>query len=74
VLETPISKKLHAIIGELQSRHGRFLALRIVRQQLDPTELEFASLLTEDKNNESMSYVDYLCYIHKQIQSEVTGH
>jgi protein transport protein SEC24 len=44
--------------------------VHIVRQQLD-MELEFANLLTEDKNNEQMSYVDYLCVVHRQIQEEV---
>ncbi|RKP04414.1 protein transport protein Sec24c [Thamnocephalis sphaerospora] len=72
-IDSPLSHRLRAIAGALQSRHGRHLALRIVRQQLDPSEAEFASLLTEDKNNENMSYVDYLCYIHKQIQTEVSG-
>lgn len=44
----------------------------IARMQIDPLELEFNSLLVEDENNNAMSYVDYLCYIHKQIQSEVS--
>jgi protein transport protein SEC24 len=60
-------------VAYLQSRRARHLALRVVRQQLDQSEMEFTSLLVEDKNNDNLSYVDYLCHVHRQIQTEVSG-
>ncbi|RKP23249.1 hypothetical protein SYNPS1DRAFT_31035 [Syncephalis pseudoplumigaleata] len=71
-VDSPLSHKLQAIVAYIQSRRARHLALRIVRQQLDPSEMEFAALLVEDKNNDHMSYVDYLCHVHRQIQTEVS--
>ncbi|OLY77779.1 Protein transport protein Sec24C [Smittium mucronatum] len=41
----------------------------VVRQSIDSNEAAFADLLVEDKNNDSMSYVDFLCHIHVLIQS-----
>ncbi|CAG8583784.1 1871_t:CDS:10 [Diversispora eburnea] len=70
VLENPTSTQIRSIIAYLQSQRPKYLSLKIARMQIDPSELEFNSLLVEDENNNAMSYVDYLCYIHKQIQSE----
>ncbi|CAG8723248.1 20660_t:CDS:10, partial [Dentiscutata erythropus] len=70
VFENQTSAQIRSIIAHLQSQRSKDLRLTIVRTQIDPSELEFNSLLVEDENNGAMSYVDYLCYIHKQIQTE----
>ncbi|KAG0229526.1 COPII coat Sec23p-Sfb3p heterodimer component [Actinomortierella wolfii] len=72
VLETPTSMQLRAVQAYVQSQRGKCLGLTIVRQGLDQLELEFSEQLVEDKNNEALSYVDYLCQIHRMIQTEVT--
>ncbi|KAF9158383.1 COPII coat Sec23p-Sfb3p heterodimer component [Actinomortierella ambigua] len=72
VLETATSMQLRAIVNYVQSQRGKCLGLTLVRQGLDQLELEFSEQLVEDKNNEAMSYVDYLCQIHRMIQTEVT--
>lgn len=69
-IDTALSRQTRDIIGAIQAQRAWKMPVHIVRQQLD-AELEFANLLTEDKNNEQMSYVDYLCVVHRQIQTEV---
>ena len=36
----------------------------------DPLEGRFLSMLTDDRAQASMSYVEFLCHIHRQIQSK----
>ncbi len=75
VLKNPLSEKLHAVMRQIQAERPRFLSFSIVRQQLDPLkETEFACLLAEDKMFDSMSYVDYLCAVHRNIQLEIYNH
>lgn len=54
-------------------RDGRKLPLYLARQNLDGIEIEFSNMLVEDANNDNLSYVDYLCFVHKNIQTELSG-
>lgn len=74
-LENDLSIRVRRLIKyfDLNQRHFRSLPLLIARQSIDSTELEFGNLLVEDQNNDAMSYVDYLCFVHKQIQNELAG-
>ncbi|KAG0169868.1 COPII coat Sec23p-Sfb3p heterodimer component [Apophysomyces sp. BC1021] len=44
--------------------------ITVVRQSLDP-ENELAQTLVEDETYGQMTYVDYLCLVHKQIQNNL---
>ncbi|OMH83270.1 Protein transport protein Sec24C [Zancudomyces culisetae] len=44
---------------------------QIIRQNLDQSEASFAATLVEDRSNDAMSYVDYLCHIHRNIQTDM---
>lgn len=57
-LPTPISKQLRALLEHFATQAGHELPLTIARQNLDGSELEFANLLVEDKNNGEMAYGD----------------
>ncbi|RUO96086.1 LOW QUALITY PROTEIN: hypothetical protein BC936DRAFT_142654, partial [Jimgerdemannia flammicorona] len=70
VLETTASVKIRNLIAHMQAQRSHALTLNIARHQLDVSEVEFGTMLAEDKNNDAMSYVDYLCVIHRQIQNE----
>ncbi|KAH8548192.1 hypothetical protein BGW37DRAFT_523629 [Umbelopsis sp. PMI_123] len=70
-LDNPLSKRLQILITEIRASHPRYLRLRIVRQELDRSEFEFATNMAEDRNAEVQTYVDYMCVIHRQIQEEV---
>src|SRR4051812_11208473 len=72
VLDNPLSQRLHNIINYMQSQRSRHITFHVVRQSMDQIEAEFVNLLTEDKNNDAMNYVEYLCFIHRQIQNEVS--
>ncbi|KAG5438368.1 hypothetical protein PCANB_002856 [Pneumocystis canis] len=52
---------------------GKTLMAYVSRQGLDKSANEFMAQLVEDKHSNSMSYVDFLCYIHRQIQLELSG-
>lgn len=67
----PLSQKLQNLANYMQSQRSRHLTFHVVRQGMDQIELEFSNLLAEDKFNDNMNYVDYLCFIHRQIQHEV---
>lgn len=66
-----MSKRLQILITEIRASHPRYLRLRIVRQEMDRAEFEFATNMAEDRNAEVQTYVDYMCVIHRQIQEEV---
>ncbi|KAF9996349.1 COPII coat Sec23p-Sfb3p heterodimer component [Modicella reniformis] len=71
-IDTVTSNQLRVLRSYMQSLRARFLELIVVRQGLDQVEIEFSALLVEDKNNDAMSYVDYLPTIHRMIQTEIT--
>lgn len=56
-----------------QQRGKSSMALLVARQGRDGAEVEFASQLVEDVNNDAMNYVDYLCTVHRKISQEVSG-
>ncbi|KAI8147373.1 Sec23/Sec24 trunk domain-containing protein [Fennellomyces sp. T-0311] len=67
ILDNAMSRQLHQVLG-----NRLLVPLKIVRQGLD-NGYEFGSALVEDETYSQMSYVDYLCMVHKQIQSEASG-
>lgn len=70
-LPSPPSQQARAVINSVLIKYGKIMPLQIVRQGLDPHELEFMNWMVEDKNNDGLSYVDYLCHVHRLIQNEV---
>ncbi|KAF9300853.1 COPII coat Sec23p-Sfb3p heterodimer component [Mortierella antarctica] len=71
-LSTPTSTQIRTIMSYMERQRPKYLNLVVVRQGKDQSEIEFSNQLVEDKNNDAMSYVDYLCAIHRMIQTEVT--
>jgi protein transport protein SEC24 len=59
---------------QLQSKRTKYLALRVVRQEKDSSEFMFATWMSEDRNAEVQTYVDYMCVLHRKIQEEMKKH
>lgn len=71
-IDTQISLQLRNILKYIsETRPTRSLFVQIARQTMDGAEQEFASLLTEDRNNEAQAYQEFLAYLHRQINLEV---
>lgn len=66
-LANVLSTKVRTILDTLQQDYTPHMNLHIVKQK-DPNEIPFHSFLVEDKVNDNMSYVDFLCFVHKEIQ------
>ncbi|KAG0253224.1 COPII coat Sec23p-Sfb3p heterodimer component [Mortierella polycephala] len=71
-LSNVTSSQIRTLQTYLQGQRGSHLDLIVTRQGMDKSEQDFADLLIEDKNNDAMSYVDYLPTIHRMIQNEVS--
>jgi len=69
-LENENSDRLNNLISHIRFTRGRHMRMTIVRQRDPKMEAWFRHYLVEDKGsfNQSPSYVDYLCQIHKEIR------
>ncbi|CEP15982.1 hypothetical protein [Parasitella parasitica] len=66
-----LSEEVHGLMKQLQASRAKYLALRIVRQEKDAIEFMFATWMSEDRNVEVQTYVDYMCVLHRKIQEEM---
>jgi protein transport protein SEC24 len=47
------------------------MRLRVAKKG-DPTYNVFVNSLVEDKSTAGMSYVEFLCHVHRQIQEKMS--
>ena len=70
--ENPLSKQTREVIAQLRRQRRSYMHMRLVVKG-HPHETLFHSALVEDRHVLSgMSYVEYLCYLHRQIQNVLT--
>jgi protein transport protein SEC24 len=69
-LNNDVSTRIQAIIESIRKNRPAYQSLQIFKQG-EPLEQRFFFYLVEDKAQDAMSYVDFLCHIHKQIQHNV---
>jgi protein transport protein SEC24 len=48
------------------------MRLRVVRRPDAAAETTFFAMLIEDRSMAGMSYVEYLCHVHRLIQARYT--
>ncbi|XP_028851319.1 protein transport protein Sec24D isoform X2 [Denticeps clupeoides] len=71
-LDNPQSKKVHAIISAISERRTNRMKLLIVKQK-DRPEILFRQHLVEDKGlHGGASYMDFLCYVHREVRQLLT--
>ncbi|KAJ8382885.1 hypothetical protein SKAU_G00036630 [Synaphobranchus kaupii] len=71
-LDNPHSKKLWSIINLITKQRLHSMKLLVVKQK-DRTELPFRQNLVEDKGvHGGASYMDFLCYVHREIRQLLT--
>jgi len=67
-LQNEASIRANRLINAVRSqRVSLFQSLRVITAK-DPLEGRFHSMLTEDRAQTAMSYVEFLCHVHRQIQ------
>jgi len=69
-LDTALSKTTNAVLDEIRRQRCKFMRLRIIKRN-DGLETAFFNLLLEDRSVIGMSYVEFLCHIHRQIQNKL---
>ncbi|KAK9138927.1 hypothetical protein Sjap_009521 [Stephania japonica] len=65
-----LSKKLNNLINEIRRQRCSYLRLRFCKRG-EPSGMLFFSRLIEDKNPGSLSYVEFLVHVHRQIQAKM---
>ena len=69
--DTPLSAQTRKFVGEMRRQRRSFMHMRLVRKS-HPHETLFLSSLVEDRHPfAGMSYVEYLCHLHRQIQNKM---
>lgn len=67
-LDNEVSAKVRALLGKLQDERSGSMGLVVVKQK-DPSEALFSRYLVEDAMRDALSYVDFLCNCHREIQN-----
>ena len=73
-LPTRLSQQARNLVASFaQQRCKSTLQVILARQNRDGMEVELANNLVEDQNNDAMSYVDYLCHVHRVISTDMSS-
>lgn len=60
---------LHALINTVRQQRSAYMRMRVLRRP-DIIEGAFFSCMIEDRSTAGMSYVEFLCHVHRQIQAK----
>ncbi|ESO02325.1 hypothetical protein HELRODRAFT_94513 [Helobdella robusta] len=70
-LDNPVSVRVRGMVRMIREERNRYMKLVIVRQR-DKLEPVMQMYMVEDRTpliNSSLTYVDFLCHIHKEIRN-----
>ncbi|KAG9454824.1 hypothetical protein H6P81_007728 [Aristolochia fimbriata] len=68
--DNDLSKKLNEVVNEIRRQRSSYLRLRLCKKG-DSSGMLFYSYMVEDKGPGSLSYVEFLVHIHRQIQTKM---
>lgn len=68
-LDNPQSKALNAFVNCMRKMRSSYMRTRILKRG-DPAENAFYARLIEDRSASGMSYVEFLCHVHRMIQNK----
>lgn len=68
--DTPGSRLLFDLLTAIRLNRCAYMRLRVAKKG-DQTFSQFMNLLVEDKSTAGMSYVEFLCHVHRQIQEKM---
>lgn len=66
----PASRTLAELLTRLRLERCAYMRMRVLRKG-DAGEAAFLTALLEDRSPSGMSYVEFLCHIHRQIQNKM---
>lgn len=69
--DNPGSRLLFELLTALRLNRCAFMRLRIAKKG-DPFYPVFCNMLVEDRSTAGMSYVEFLCHVHRQIQEKMS--
>lgn len=69
--DNPGSKLLFTLLTALRQNRCAFMRLRVAKKG-DPFYPMFANMMVEDRSTAGMSYVEFLCHVHRQIQEKMS--
>ena len=71
-LDTPLCRVTNALLDEVRRQRRCYMHLRLMRRG-HPHEAAFMAALVEDRSlSAGMSYVEFLCMLHRQIQNKLS--
>ena len=65
------NKRMNAFINSMRKARSGYLRMRILKRN-DAMETLFYNRLIEDRSVAGMSYVEFLCHVHRLIQNKFT--
>uniref|UniRef100_A0A5B6ZX03 Uncharacterized protein n=1 Tax=Davidia involucrata TaxID=16924 RepID=A0A5B6ZX03_DAVIN len=69
--DNPLSKKLNEVVNEIRRQRCSYLRLKLCKKG-DPSGMLFYSCMVEDKTQSGLSYIEFLVYVHRQIQNKMS--
>ena len=72
LLENETSVRVNRLVNAIRSQRPHLLQCARILGPKDPLEGRFIAMLTEDRAQTTMSYVEFLCHVHRQIQQKMT--
>nr|XP_023685568.1 protein transport protein Sec24D-like [Paramormyrops kingsleyae] len=70
-LDNPLSKKLRTVMERISQQRAQAMKLLIVKHK-EKSDMLFRQYLVEDKGLHGVSYMDFLCHVHREIRQLLT--